>query len=72
MTPDQCRMARAGLHMSQVELARRAGVAPATIAEFEKGHRTPYLRTVRDIQGVLEKAGVEFINGGVKLKAEPM
>ena len=37
ITPEQCRMARAGLHMSQADLARRADVAPATIAEFEKG-----------------------------------
>ena len=69
MTPEQCRMARAGLHMSQVELAKRAGVAAATIAEFESGRRTPYTRTVRDIQQVLKDAGIEFINGGVTLKS---
>ena len=63
-------MARAGLHMSQADLARRADVAPATIAEFEKGRRTPYDRTVRDIQRVLEDAGVIFVDGGLTLKAE--
>jgi predicted transcriptional regulator len=57
--------------MSQVELARRAGVAPATIAEFEKGRRTPYGRTVRDIQRALQEAGIYFVNGGVSLDAEP-
>ena len=61
-------MARAGLQMSQAELARRADVATATIAEFEKGRRTPYDRTVRDIQKVLEDAGVEFTECGVSLK----
>jgi predicted transcriptional regulator len=70
MTREQCRMARAGLHLSQVELARRAGVAAATIAEFEKGRRTPYDRTVRDIQQALEEAGIKFVNGGVALEAE--
>ena len=70
ITPEQCRMARAGLHMSQADLARRADVAPATIAEFEKGRRTPYDRTVRDIQRVLEDAGAIFVDGGVTLKAE--
>ena len=70
ITPEQCRMARAGLHMSQTDLARRADVAPATIAEFEKGRRTPYDRTVRDIQRVLEEAGVTFVNGGVMLSTE--
>ena len=62
-------MARAGLNMSQVELARKASVATATIAEFEKGRRTPYDRTVRDIRKVLEDAGVEFTDSGVTLKA---
>lgn len=70
ITPEQCRMARAGLHVSQAELARRADVAPATIAEFEKGRRTPYDRTVRDIQRVLEEAGANFVDGGVTLTAE--
>lgn len=63
-------MARAGLNMSQAELAQRAGVAAATIAEFEKGRRTPYKRTVRDIQQVLELAGIELVDGGVTLKTE--
>lgn len=70
ITPEQCRMARAGLHISQADLARKAHVAPATIAEFEKGRRTPYDRTVRDIQRVLEEAGAIFVNGGVTLTAE--
>ena len=63
-------MARAGLHISQADLARRADVAPATIAEFEKGRRTPYERTVRDIQRALEETGAVFIAGGVTLAAE--
>ncbi len=54
--------------MSQAKLARRSEVAPATIAEFEKGHRTPYERTVRDIQKALEDAGIEFTDDGVTLK----
>lgn len=70
MTPGQCRMARAGLHISQADLARLANVAPATISEFEKGRRTPYDRTVRDIQRVFEEAGAIFVDGGVTLTAE--
>ena len=70
ITPEQCRMARAGLHISQADLARRAHVAPATIAEFEKGRRTPYDRTVRDIKRVLEEAGATFVDGGVTLTVE--
>ncbi|MDE2515444.1 MAG: helix-turn-helix transcriptional regulator [Rhodospirillales bacterium] len=70
ITSEQCRMARAGLHISQADLALRANVAPATIAEFEKGRRTPYDRTIRDIQRVLEEAGATFVNGGVTIAAE--
>lgn len=70
ITPEQCRMARAGLNMTQADLARRADVSSATIAEFEKGRRTPYDRTVRDIQRVLEEEGVTFVDGGVTLTAE--
>ena len=50
ITPEQCRMARAGLKWSQAELSRRSGVAPSTIAAFEKGLRTPYPRTIRDLE----------------------
>jgi hypothetical protein len=44
-----------------------------TIADFERGARKPYERTLRDVEMALEDAGVEFIpnNGGgpgVRLK----
>lgn len=70
ITPEQCRMARAGLHWSQIELSRRSGVAPATIAAFERGLRKPYPRTVRDLEVALETAGVEFVNGGAAVCEE--
>ena len=68
ITPEQCRMARAALRMSQTTLARRADVAAATVAEFERGRRTPYERTLRDIQKVFEGAGVKFTDDGVIVK----
>ena len=71
ITPEQCRMARAGLHWSQVELSRRSGVAPATIAAFEKGVRKPYPRTIKDLELSLEKAGIEFLNRGACVSEEP-
>jgi hypothetical protein len=48
-------------------------VARATLAEFELGKRTPYARTLDDLQSALESAGVEFTNGdqpGVRLRAK--
>ncbi|MDD9982315.1 MAG: helix-turn-helix transcriptional regulator [Gammaproteobacteria bacterium] len=64
-------MARAGLHWSQVELSRRSGVAPATIAAFERGIRKPYPRTIKDLEIALEKAGIEFLNRGACVADEP-
>ena len=73
LTPAQCRAARALLNWSQDQLAGLSQVAKATIANFEAGNRAPYPRTLADIHGALERAGVEFTNGdepGVKLKAK--
>ena len=66
IVPEQSRAARALLNWSQARLAEAAKVARATLAEFEAGKRTPYERTLADIQTTLESAGVEFIaeNGG--------
>ena len=73
MTPDQCRAARALLNLEQFDVADRAGIARATLIDFEKGQRTPRQGTVTAIRRALEGAGVEFIpeNGGgagVRLK----
>ena len=62
--PEQCRAARAFLNWSQAELAERAGVAKQTLADFERGARTPYPRTLADIKKALEAEGIEFMNGG--------
>lgn len=73
ITAAQCRAARALIAWSQGKLAAKSNIAKATIANFEAGNRTPYARTLADLQGALETAGVEFIpeNGGgagVRLK----
>jgi hypothetical protein len=47
---------------------KQAELRPATktIADFERGAREPYPRTLEDVRAALEQAGVEFIaeNGG--------
>lgn len=68
MTPEQCRAARALAGMSQQDLAHAAEVAKATIANFEIGNRAPYKRTLDAMQQALERAGVEFTEGGVRQK----
>jgi DNA-binding XRE family transcriptional regulator len=48
------------LQWSQSELARRAGVARKTVADFEKETRRLQIRTRRDIGRALEQAGIRF------------
>jgi transcriptional regulator with XRE-family HTH domain len=60
------------LAWSQTDLADRAGVSRATVADFETGKRTPITNNLSAIRAALEAAGVEFIpengNGpGVRL-----
>ena len=68
---DQIRMARGALHIGVRELAEMAKVAPMTITRLENGHSGGHANTIRKIQGALEAAGVEFIDGdapGVRLR----
>ena len=73
ITAEQCRGARAMLGWSRDKLATVAKIAVRTLVDFERGARTPYERTIADIQKALEEAGITFIdeNGGdvgVRLK----
>ena len=74
-SPTQCRAARAILSWSQADLAYESKVATKTIADYERGDRTPYERTIADIRAALEAAGVQFSNGdhpGVRLDLHGM
>lgn len=62
ITAEQCRAARALLGWSQTDLNKAAGVAPQTIVGFERGARTPYERTLRDVRSTFEAAGIVFID----------
>ncbi len=66
LSPEQCRAARALLGWSRQQLADSANVSNRTLVDFERGARTPYERTLTDVQSALEVAGIEFIpeNGG--------
>jgi transcriptional regulator with XRE-family HTH domain len=66
MSAAQCRAARALLDWSQGDLEGFAKVARKTIADFERGLRIPYGRTLDALEAAFERAGVEFIaqNGG--------
>jgi DNA-binding transcriptional regulator YiaG len=66
ISPAQCRGARGLLGWSQSDLSGASKTSTKTIADFERGAREPYPRTLEDVRGALEKAGIEFIaeNGG--------
>lgn len=64
LTSVQCLGARAMLGWSRDALAKRSGVAPATLADFEAGKRSPYARTLADIRRALEAGGVTFLADG--------
>jgi transcriptional regulator with XRE-family HTH domain len=66
ISPAQCRGARGLLGWSQSELSEASKTATKTVADFERGAREPYQRTLEDVRAALEKAGIEFIeeNGG--------
>jgi transcriptional regulator with XRE-family HTH domain len=77
LSPEQCRGARGLLGWSQSDLSEASKTATKTIADFERGAREPYARTLDDVRGALERAGIEFIaeNGGgpgVRLRKPPI
>lgn len=64
LTPRHVRAARALLAWSQQDLAKAAGVATSTVADFERGQRTPVANNARAIRGALEGAGIRFLPTG--------
>ena len=63
VTPEQCRMARAGLGLGIRELAESARVSVGTVTRFEAGQSVPDM-TVGLFRKALERAGVEFVSDG--------
>lgn len=64
LTPRHVRAARALLAWSQQDLAKAAGVAVSTIADFERGKRTPVTNNAQSIRGALEGVGIRFLPTG--------
>jgi hypothetical protein len=68
MTPAQCRAARALLNMTIVKLAGAAVVPAAAVWDYEAEIGATRPAEVDAMQDALERAGVEFIEGGVRVK----
>ncbi len=61
ITPRQSKAARALLGWNQAQLAKAAGVARPTVADFERGARDPIPNNMKSIEITLKTAGVRFV-----------
>ena len=64
LTPKHVKAARALLAWSQQDLAKAAGVATSTVADFERGQRTPVANNAQAIRNALEGAGIRLLPTG--------
>ncbi|MBY4640512.1 helix-turn-helix domain-containing protein [Gluconacetobacter entanii] len=64
LTPKHVRAARALLAWSQQDLAKAAKVGTSTVADFERGSRTPVANNAQAIRSALETAGIRFLPTG--------
>jgi transcriptional regulator with XRE-family HTH domain len=71
ISPAQVRAARALLAWSQQDLARQARVGTSTVADFERGHRTPVANNSEAMRVALENAGISFLPGGAVVGPPP-
>ncbi len=70
LTADQIRAARALKNWSQADLAKMVGMATPSIGNIEAGKHTPTMQTQTAIREAFEENGIEFIEGGVRLKQD--
>jgi hypothetical protein len=70
LTSEQVRAGRALIRWEQQDLARDSGLALQTVKRLETipGPLAAREATITAIQGAFERAGVEFVRGGVKLR----
>lgn len=68
ITNAQIRAARALLDWKQTDLAKAAKVSEMSVKNLEKGDKDPRVSTIKAVQGAFESAGIEFIEGGVRLR----
>jgi len=71
ISPAQCRAARALLGWSQGDLAASASVAVSTVADFERGHRSPVANNLDAIFQAFERADIRFTSGGAVVGVAP-
>lgn len=69
LTPSLCKAARALCAWNQQELAQHAQLAVSTIADFERGKRTPTESNIEAMVKAFAAARISFVDGGVQIAA---
>lgn len=64
LDPRRVKAARALLAWSQQDLAKAARVATSTVADFERGRRTPVANNAQAMRAALENEGIRFLPTG--------
>ena len=75
LNPKLCKAARALAGWNQAQLAETANVAKQTIADFERGARTPFRNNLAAIERALEGAGVRIVaedGGEIGVRVAPI
>lgn len=71
MSARQSRAARAWLGWSQADLAKEAGCGTRTVMDFERDARNTATGSQALMRMAFEREGVEFVDGGLRLKEKP-
>lgn len=66
LTPKQSRAARALLGWTQQDLAERTKLATSTVADFERGKRTPMVPNIDALKAAFDSAGIRFVADGIQ------
>jgi len=72
ITISQIKGSRGILGWTQDQLAAAARMSRPALNNLERGLTSPHAETLQRIQKALERAGVEFITGGCRLKQETL
>lgn len=72
ITPNLIRAARALIDWSQSDLGRESGLSQAAIANIETAKHRPNDSTMGGILTAFDRAGIEFLDGGVRLRPDGM
>ena len=68
LTRAQVRAARALLGWRQIDLSVHSGVPEISIKNLEVGRTDPRVSTLSKVEAALERAGIEFMEGGARLR----